>query len=439
MRPTHELQYDGKTGQVYKIWIVTILLSIVTLGIYRFWGKTRMRRYMTAGMMLAGDRFEYTGTGGELFKGFIKALFFLLFISIPFFWSVFEINKIAEQKAQTLQNLQPAPSTPANPDAPTEPFAGTANEVMTQATLLAQNEPNQEMESNTFRIQIENEDSASEIQLNQISPEQLAALKDFTPYQLTVFVVYFGYIIFYVMFLPFIAIFQAVKYRASRLRYRGIRGHLIGSSLKYGLMGFLHTVLVFVTVGLWKPFADLKLHKYKANRLYFGSQVAAFHPPYLRVFMNYFLWYAMILIGAVMLGISEIGAMLGLNVGEGLTALFAILGFILFFVGMFGFAFGYRACLNRVKYQHLQFGDIGFGCTVTGWKLFKFFFVNMLIIVFTLGLGFPIVMQRYQRFLCQNIHITGDFENSKILQAAGKEDSSGEGLLSFFDLKIKLF
>lgn len=81
-------EYHGKTGKLSGIYIVNLLLSIVTLGIYSFWGKTRIRRYMTSHVMLNKDRFEYTGTGMELFTGWLKALLIFLplivAIEIPF-------------------------------------------------------------------------------------------------------------------------------------------------------------------------------------------------------------------------------------------------------------------------------------------------------------------------------------------------------------------
>ena len=69
--PSQRLVYDGRLGELYKIFIVNVLLGLVTLGIYRFWGKTRMRRYLWSHLGYDGDRFEYTGTGGELFRGFL--------------------------------------------------------------------------------------------------------------------------------------------------------------------------------------------------------------------------------------------------------------------------------------------------------------------------------------------------------------------------------
>jgi uncharacterized membrane protein YjgN (DUF898 family) len=69
--PSQQFTYDGRLGELFGIFFVNLLLSIVTLGFYRFWAKTRMRRYIWSRVSLNGDAFEYTGTGGELFIGFL--------------------------------------------------------------------------------------------------------------------------------------------------------------------------------------------------------------------------------------------------------------------------------------------------------------------------------------------------------------------------------
>lgn len=74
--------YDGRLGELYGIFLVNILLSIVTFSIWRFWGKTRIRRYLWAHTSLSGDRFEYTGTGGELFVGFLIVTIAYVAVSI---------------------------------------------------------------------------------------------------------------------------------------------------------------------------------------------------------------------------------------------------------------------------------------------------------------------------------------------------------------------
>lgn len=75
--------FTGRLGEIYGIFFRNLLLSIVTLGIYRFWGKTRMRRFLWSRILLRGEPFEYSGTGRELFVGFLKAagFFFLLIIA----------------------------------------------------------------------------------------------------------------------------------------------------------------------------------------------------------------------------------------------------------------------------------------------------------------------------------------------------------------------
>ena len=69
------LVYDGRVGELFVLWLKVLLLGIVTLGIYsRFWGRTRIRKYLWSHVSLLGERFEYDGTGGELFRRFLMAM-----------------------------------------------------------------------------------------------------------------------------------------------------------------------------------------------------------------------------------------------------------------------------------------------------------------------------------------------------------------------------
>jgi uncharacterized membrane protein YjgN (DUF898 family) len=65
------LSYDGSTGELFRLWLKTTVLAILTLGFYRFWGRTRIRRYLWSRLSLLEDRFEYDGTGMELFVRFL--------------------------------------------------------------------------------------------------------------------------------------------------------------------------------------------------------------------------------------------------------------------------------------------------------------------------------------------------------------------------------
>jgi uncharacterized membrane protein YjgN (DUF898 family) len=54
--------------------VVNILLTLITLGIYYFWAKTKVRRYLSSQTEIEGDRFAYHGTARELLLGTLKAV-----------------------------------------------------------------------------------------------------------------------------------------------------------------------------------------------------------------------------------------------------------------------------------------------------------------------------------------------------------------------------
>jgi uncharacterized membrane protein YjgN (DUF898 family) len=72
------ITYDAKVRRLFGMGLTIAFLSLITLGFYRFWGKTQIRRYLASRISIMGDRFEYTGTGKELFLGFLIALAVLI-------------------------------------------------------------------------------------------------------------------------------------------------------------------------------------------------------------------------------------------------------------------------------------------------------------------------------------------------------------------------
>jgi uncharacterized membrane protein YjgN (DUF898 family) len=80
--PRPILHYDGRISELYRIFLINLLLNIVTVGIWRFWAVTRTRRYVWSRTSLCGSRFEYDGTGGQLFVGFLLAMLIILGLGI---------------------------------------------------------------------------------------------------------------------------------------------------------------------------------------------------------------------------------------------------------------------------------------------------------------------------------------------------------------------
>lgn len=79
---TYPICFHGRGGSLFGIQIVNLFLGLITLGIYSFWGRVKVRGYMMSQTEFAGDRFAYHGTGQELFIGWLKAL---LLFGIPLF------------------------------------------------------------------------------------------------------------------------------------------------------------------------------------------------------------------------------------------------------------------------------------------------------------------------------------------------------------------
>ncbi|MEM7210235.1 MAG: YjgN family protein [Pseudomonadota bacterium] len=67
-------QFHGNGAEYFKIWIVNICLSIVTLGIYSAWAKVRNKRYFYGNTTLDGSSFEYLASPITILKGRIVAI-----------------------------------------------------------------------------------------------------------------------------------------------------------------------------------------------------------------------------------------------------------------------------------------------------------------------------------------------------------------------------
>ncbi len=62
-------EFTGKTGEYFKIWIVNIFLTILTLGIYSAWAKVRKNRYFYGNTLLNNASFEYLADPIRILKG----------------------------------------------------------------------------------------------------------------------------------------------------------------------------------------------------------------------------------------------------------------------------------------------------------------------------------------------------------------------------------
>lgn len=75
------IRFTGNWREYLPIAATNVALIIVTLGIYRFWATARQRRYLWSRTHVVDDGLEWTGTGKEMFFGFLMVVAFIL----PFF------------------------------------------------------------------------------------------------------------------------------------------------------------------------------------------------------------------------------------------------------------------------------------------------------------------------------------------------------------------
>jgi uncharacterized membrane protein YjgN (DUF898 family) len=65
----HPFTFTGKGGEYFGIWIVNVILSIVTLGIYSAWAKVRRLQYFHRNTQVLGSSFDFHGRPIDILKG----------------------------------------------------------------------------------------------------------------------------------------------------------------------------------------------------------------------------------------------------------------------------------------------------------------------------------------------------------------------------------
>lgn len=62
-------RFAGTGGDYFRIWIVNLVLSVLTLGIYSAWAKVRREQFFHRNTLLAGSGFDYHGNPKAILKG----------------------------------------------------------------------------------------------------------------------------------------------------------------------------------------------------------------------------------------------------------------------------------------------------------------------------------------------------------------------------------
>jgi uncharacterized membrane protein YjgN (DUF898 family) len=369
--PSQQFTYDGRLGELFGIFFVNLLLSIVTLGFYRFWAKTRMRRYIWSRVSLNGDAFEYTGTGGELFIGFLIVVGFFIVATV----------------LKTVLELSSPPDSPI-PKIATFLFALVVVYLIFVARYAAQR----------YRL--------------------TRTLWRGIRGGMTGSAWAWGFKAMLLGVLTAVTLGFAGPWVHMRLLDDRVNNSYFGDA-----KASMHTT----SVPLYVAFLIGLVISWVGTFVVIALCAAV-------LAASGFLSEFMTLIGQSAEseeGRRQIDELvkqhLGLLIGLGVFFYLSVI-----VLSLVAFAQYYVAMLREIT-SKLSMAELRFGTTVTIGRIISLALVNVLVYLVTLGLGLPYVIHRSLRFITDNIQIYGEIEGSEITHADLPRPRYGEGLLEAFD------
>jgi uncharacterized membrane protein YjgN (DUF898 family) len=92
--PPLPVSFSGDRGEFFRLVVRGAGLELVTVGFYRFWLATDIRRHLWSNTHIDGDAAEYTGRAKELLIGFLFALAILMPIYLAYFLVGLEAERL---------------------------------------------------------------------------------------------------------------------------------------------------------------------------------------------------------------------------------------------------------------------------------------------------------------------------------------------------------
>jgi uncharacterized membrane protein YjgN (DUF898 family) len=246
------------------------------------------------------------------------------------------------------------------------------------------------------------------------------------------------------------AIYRARHYQLSRTNWRGIRGALVGSAMTYSLLYFGSLLAKGMSMGWATPVMNTVLQEQITNDMRFGDAAFKFKGRAGPLYPTYALCWFLTLgafIAAIVIAVGSAAAAGGIkdmfgnidNPGnaEALGLAIALLiGFYLLLVLLvFPMLWAiYVAKELRTFATYARFDGAPFTFTATAWNVIGLTVVNLLLLVFTLGIAWPFINQRLVRYMIDHISLDGKVDIDRIRQSQAAMLKRGEGLADVFDV-----
>ena len=243
------------------------------------------------------------------------------------------------------------------------------------------------------------------------------------------------------LYLIYVALYRARRYRLSRTLWRGIRAGQTGSSLAYALRALGYIVLAILTLGLTVPLKNVRLYRYRMNHTWYGSEPfrceAKAGPLFRRWLMTWLLFIPTIGLAWAWYKAAEERTLVGATTfqdvrfsstltGGQLLRLYLIyfailLGVTAVFIGILvAAAAALMAGDPQQLMAHLMAGGLGMIAGLVAWYLLLFVVMSVLQTTFFLHRAIQVV--------CRNVHVEGEPDYARLRQSDRAVPRFGEGL-----------
>lgn len=200
-----------------------------------------------------------------------------------------------------------------------------------------------------------------------------------------------------------LAIHGSYRYRMSRTSWRGIRFGYKGNRNELFALFWKGIFLTIVTLGFYGSWFSMNLRNYILNKIKFGTAQFSYEGKGL----DYFI----------------------LNL-KGIFLTIITLGIYMFWWQKD--LFNYFVDNLKLKQDDKE---IKFKSTASGGDIFGLFIVNYLILIFTLGIGFPWIIVRSFKFIFSKIQLVGNINTDTLIQSEDAyTDATGEDMSDMLDL-----
>jgi uncharacterized membrane protein YjgN (DUF898 family) len=243
----------------------------------------------------------------------------------------------------------------------------------------------------------------------------------------------------FLLFLFGVGRFRALRYRLSRSFWHGIRGGGTDQGLAYGVNYMWKMILGYCTLGVMFPWAMATLWNERFDAMSFGSIRFESRGRYQPVFARFLLCYAAVVFAAISLIpiffvlLPEILAINPEDIPGYVFVIRVVVSVIIALVFGIGSLFYYSA-YYREMVGNLRFGDLEFAFTARTMDWFKLTAGNVLLTVFTLGIGSVFVGYRNWVFFVRHVEAYGTLPLDDFDQSQTRGSGLSEGLLDALDV-----